>query len=776
MVQGQSIDQAVVSGKVSAASGGPLTGVTVVLKEAGLGASTDANGRFTLAAVAPGAYTLSFSYIGFETQEKAIQVKASEQLTVAITLQEKAFEINSAEVVGKSATTQVNQQAYAVTAISTKALQNSTSDAKEVLNRVAGVRVLEEGGLGSNASFSLNGFSGDQVKFFLNGLPMNNFSSSLRLSDIPVNTIERIEVYKGVVPVWLGTDALGGAVNIITSKKANYLDASYSVGSFNTHRTSLNGAYTNPASGFTFRGSGNYNYSDNNYKVRVPIVRNGNVETYADVERFHDRYRSATLMLETGWINRKFADNLLFGLIASGNDQQVQTGATMSSVYGGILSNSQSVVPTLKYSKDDLFTKGLNVSLNTAFNYTKSEKIDTLSGVRYNWFGDTTYTRGSRNGEVLRTFNTLDDTDFNSQLNIGYTINPKHSLALNYAFSYFRREAFDKEDPDKPENRFPKSLNKQVAGLAYKADLSEKWTTTLFGKVYLFTTETSKEVGFGSETRRVEGVKVNNNKVGYGFASSYFLLPALQLKASYEHTYRLPEPSEVFGDGLFILANPDLGPEQSDNFNLGAAYGFKLAPDHEINLESSFIYRESKDLIFQNVKISSPYTSYGNLSEVRTLGVEGSIRYNWRELLNLGGNITFQDITDQADSLYDDYSGWSRNFNKGFRQPNKPYLFANANAGLTFKNLVAPNSTIGLNYYYNFAERYFYTWAQNGTREGKAVIPRQLSHNLEVLLSLANGKYNISAECRNLTDELLFDRFLLQKPGRAFYLKLRYVL
>ncbi|MBB6613181.1 TonB-dependent receptor [Pontibacter sp. Tf4] len=772
----QSIGKASISGKIIASSADALAGVTVVIKEAKVGTTTDEKGQFNLLEITPGNYTLVVSMIGFESQEKNIQLKESQNLTINFTLQDKSFDIEGVEVIGKSATTQVNEQAYSVTAISTKELQNSTSDAKEVLNRVSGVRVLEEGGLGSNASFSLNGFSGDQVKFFLNGLPMDNFSSSLSLSDIPVNTIERIEVYKGVVPVWLGTDALGGAVNIITNKKDNYLDASYSVGSFNTHRLSLNGAYTNPANGFTFRGSGNYNYSDNNYKVWADITdKNGNVKETSEVERFHDRYRSATLMLETGWTGRKYADNLLFGLIASGNDKQVQTGATMGKVYGGILRNSQSVVPTLKYSKDNLFTEGLNVSLNTAFNYTKSESIDTLSGVRFNWAGER-FEDGSTDGERLRTFTTFDDTDFNSQLNAGYTINSQHSLAFNYAVSYFRRKAFDSEDPDKIQNKYPKALNKHILGLAYKLDLSEKWSTTLFGKMYLLQAETDKEFGFGTDNRRIGTYQVNNEDFGYGVASSYFLLPTLQLKASYEHTYRLPEPDEIFGDGQFINPNPDLGPEQSDNYNLGAAYSFKLAPDHQFNLESSFIYRESTDLIHQSVNVVSAETTYGNLSDVRTVGVEGSMKYQWRDVLHMGGSVTFQDITDQADSLYNDYNGWSPNLYKGSRQPNKPYLFANANAGLTFKDLVAEKSVVGFNYYFNFVENYYLTWKRFGDIKRKFDIPRQTSQNVEVFLNLANGKYNISAECRNLTDARLYDKFYLQKPGRAFYLKLRYVL
>ncbi|MEX2594195.1 MAG: TonB-dependent receptor plug domain-containing protein [Anditalea sp.] len=236
---GQNLDKAQIIGKVSSSSGEVLTDVAVVLKNTLIGTTTDLEGRFEIKDIPPGDYVLNVSYLGFETQEKNVPLKASQKIELNINLREKAFMMDVAMVNGKSVTRQVNELPYAVTAISAKELYNSTSNAKEMLNRVPGVRVLEEGGLGSDLSFTLNGFSGDQVKFFLDGIPMDNFGSSLSISNIPVNTIDRIEVYKGVVPVWLGTDALGGAVNIITNQKNNFLDASYSFGSFNTHQVSL---------------------------------------------------------------------------------------------------------------------------------------------------------------------------------------------------------------------------------------------------------------------------------------------------------------------------------------------------------------------------------------------------------------------------------------------------------------------------------------------------------------------------------------------------------
>src|SRR5690606_20366444 len=109
---------------------------------------------------------------------------------------------------------QINRQAFTVSAIDATKLHNTTLNLSDALDRVSGVRVRETGGLGSSMNLSLNGFSGNHVRFFIDGIPMDNMGSSFQINNMPVNIAERIEVYKGVVPIWLGSDALGGAINI----------------------------------------------------------------------------------------------------------------------------------------------------------------------------------------------------------------------------------------------------------------------------------------------------------------------------------------------------------------------------------------------------------------------------------------------------------------------------------------------------------------------------------------------------------------------------------
>jgi hypothetical protein len=69
---------------------------------------------------------------------------------------------------------------------------------------------------------------------------------------------------------------------------------------------------------------------------------------------------------------------------------------------------------------------------------------------------------------------------------------------------------------------------------------------------------------------------------------------------------------------------------------------------------------------------------------------------------------------------------------------------------------------------------FYRTWEIIGDPNGKLKIPTQWIHNAMLTYALKNGKYNISVECRNLTNETAYDNFRLQKPGRAFFTKFRY--
>ena len=152
--------------------------------------------------------------------------------------------LDNVTVTGKSKTQRLREGALSVNAIDVRSFVSSISSLSGLVDRTAGVKLREEGGVGSDFDLSINGMSGNSVRYFLDGVPLDTKGSGVTLTNLPVNLIDHIEIYKGVVPTWLSSDALGGAVNIVTNrKKVNYLDASYGFGSYHTHRADANGQW-----------------------------------------------------------------------------------------------------------------------------------------------------------------------------------------------------------------------------------------------------------------------------------------------------------------------------------------------------------------------------------------------------------------------------------------------------------------------------------------------------------------------------------------------------
>ena len=209
-------------------------------------------------------------------------------------MQKDTVALQGVTVVGKTNTQRLREGALSVNAIDVRSMASSIHSISELVDRTAGVKIREEGGMGSDFDLSINGMTGSSVRYFLDGVPLDTKGSGVTLANIPVSIIDHIEVYKGVVPTWLSSDALGGAVNIVTHrKKQNYLDVSYGFGSFHTHRGDINGQYVFK-NGLTLRPTLGVNYSKNDYMMHDVEVWDESVRQYQpqDRRRFHDDYFS----------------------------------------------------------------------------------------------------------------------------------------------------------------------------------------------------------------------------------------------------------------------------------------------------------------------------------------------------------------------------------------------------------------------------------------------------------------------------------------------------
>ncbi|OXA90493.1 TonB-dependent receptor [Flavobacterium hercynium] len=761
-----------VSGQVVENSGQSIPFATLIIEKTDFSLISDENGNFTFKNIPAGKYNIVITAVGFSTQKKQVVV-AEKDVTVSVKLSNELNELESVTVLGRSQVEKVNKQAYNVTAIDAKKLHNSTLDLAHALDRVSGVRVRESGGVGSRSELSINGFTGNQVKIFIDGVPMENFGSSFQMNNIPINLAERVEVYKGVVPIWLGGDALGGAVNIVTSSKPRtYLDASYSFGSFNTHRSTLNAGYT-AKSGFTTEINAFQNYSDNNYWVNVDIadLNTGAYFPNQRVRKFHDQYKNETVIFNIGVTGKKYADKLLFGVTVGENKADIQTGARMKSVFGKMQQRGNTLMPTVKYQVRDLFTKGLNVNLTANYNFGQEQNIDTVFR-RYNWFGDYKEYPGD-GSERSRTLRKFKNNNGISTTNIMYTLNDRHSFTVNNTFSSSDRKESDELVPESLVYQQPKKIQKNILGVGYKFDYNEKWSTSVFGKSYFLKNIYSRSYNPSGNVGDVAYQQYEDKTSSYGFGggSSYYLRPNLQLKGTFEKSYRLPSINEVFGNvNENLEGNLDLRPETSNNFNLGFSYQTSFNKVNALTFDMNVLYRDATDFIRPTLNNNQTMTTNVNQGRVTNHGIDGEIRYSYRNKFTAGINATYQNIRNMTE--YEPNQDYVSPVYKD-RIPNMPYMFGNADASYIFNDFGRKGNNLALGYNLLYVHAYYLYWPSMGGSD-KLDIPEQFNHDLNAVYTFANGKYNIALECKNVLDNKLYDNFSLQKPSRAFNIKFRY--
>lgn len=745
---------------------------TVYLKGTNRGATTDEKGLYHLKAAA-GDYTLVVSAIGYTTVEKKVTLKAGERIRVNVTIAPQVTELNEV-VVSTSAVSRVNKSAFNAVAIDAKGLHNSTQNLSDALAKVPGLKLREAGGVGSDMILSLDGFSGKHVKLFIDGVPQEGVGSSFGLNNIPINFADRIEVYRGVVPVGFGTDALGGVINIVTNKNRKnwFLDASYSYGSFNTHKSYVNFGQTFK-NGLTYEINAFQNYSDNSYYVDTPVeefYEGGgsaiNTDKVEHVKRFHDNYHNEAVVGKVGLVDKKWADRLMIGLAYSRMYKEIQTGVVQKVVFGEKYRKGNSLMPSLEYRKRNLFVRNLDVAFTANYNRNFTNNVDTAT-YRFNWLGEKTSLKG-RKGEQSYQDMKSDNDNWNATFTANYHIGTAHTFVLNHVLNAFHRENHNSVSVDE-SNTIAKVTRKNITGFSYRLMPSEHWNLSVFGKYY-------NQYNAGPVSASTSGtsnyVRLTNNvsSVGYGAAGTYFILSGLQAKLSYEKAYRLPTNEELFGDEDLELGKIGLNPEKSDNLNFNLSYNRQLGK-HGLYVETGLIYRNTSDYIYRSIETTSnrSYGSYSNYGSVETKGYHISARYNYSCWVSIGGNFTQMDVRDNVEKT----QTGQESLTYGARMPNLPYRFANSDISFFWRNLWKKGNTLTVTYDNMYVHGFPLYSEALGAVETKDIVPTQFSHNLGITYSLKNGRYNVSFECKNFTDEKLYDNFSLQKAGRAFYGKVR---
>ncbi|WP_373825926.1 TonB-dependent receptor plug domain-containing protein, partial [Bacteroides heparinolyticus] len=439
------------------------------------------NGEFSIGGLNAGTYTATVSYMSYHKQSLTITLRAGETRRLTIRLKPESLSLEEVIVMGKSEARKIREQAMPVTVLSAAQLAGSVSDVSDILSKTMGVTIRSQGGVGSASRLSVRGLEGKRIGFFIDEAPMNEHSDFIDINDIPVSMIDRIEIYKGVVPAKFGGSAMGGAVNVVLKEyPPRYLDVSYAVESFNTHKATAFVKRNLPNAGIELGGGGFYTYSDNDYTMESPYHQG------LTIKRDHDRFEAIAGAL--GMKARKwYFDELEIKLEGVKNSKQIQ----------GIFSNirhahSKSMAGVLEteVKKKDFLTEGLDLNFSGAAAITRFNYIDTAMH-RYNWQMEPynpVHPLGGETGTAPSN-STIHKTHIATKLNLNYILSPQHALNLHTSQVYAHGNPRDilKDRALGYKTNYDSDMNSLVAGLSYDYKSSnDRLLNSLTGKYYFY--------------------------------------------------------------------------------------------------------------------------------------------------------------------------------------------------------------------------------------------------------------------------------------------------
>ena len=744
-----------INGLTNNEEGKPLPLVTVYLKNTNHSTQTDSIGKFVLPGIAPGTYRLIISHLGFDPVEQEVTV--SEQLMLApIVLLSSTKNLAEVSVRAEKQTKIQETKPITISSIQIKEVVAQNVLLTDVVDRLSGVRIRRSSSLGDASDISINGIRGTAIRMYINGLPMEFIYPRFDISTLPIGNVKRIDVYKGVLPVEVGTDAMGGGINLITEQKTyNSLRASYTIGSFNTHLADFTLGLANKKNYFVSL-TGAYNYSANDYRMGALVFEKNKTE---EVRRFHDNYQMSFGGITVGAHSKPWADEVALTLNLSGGFKELMNGARVASTaIGEAVYHAKNLSSTLKYEKMFLNEK---VRFNSVANYSREHMnyVDTTRNV-YSWSG-AIVGRRSNPGEYSYGYSDTYTDSWVNRSTVSIKLLPDHTFLVSNL--YAKQKIAGENHLEQPADdylRIPQYLTKNIIGAQYEG-LFDKFTFTAAVKRFDYVLD-------GAENLTFQPISKTGGFWGWNTGLKYTISPALFLRTSFEKGFLIPLFSQFVGNGADILRNTDLNPESSDNLNLGLTVDHPIATAFRISSSVNGFYRKQHDVIFLGNTI---FRRYQNADQVRTIGVEGDILLTLYKDFALKTNITFMRKT------FTKVQGTENQFLVGAAFPNNPNFFANTELSWQKSNFLGGHNQFRAYLFYNYIAPFNYIQVGKDNSPSKtpsAYVPVQHRTDMGVSYKLMKSGLTSSLNVLNIFNAELFDNFLVPRAGTSINVKLIY--
>ena len=563
---------------------------------------------------------ISVSFVGYNTHLDTIKPG----ITKEIYLEPAILGLDEVVVTAQFKPKLADQSIYKIQVINQDMIRaKGVSNLGEALSNELTMRINHDAALGS--SISLQGLTGEHVKILLDGVPViGRLNGNIDLNQLNLENADHIEIVEGPMSVIYGSNALAGAINVITkehtrsgiSAQGNSYWESVGIYNFNASTGITKGVHYFFISG-TRNFFGGYSEIDSGrtsrWKPRLQYDLDANYT----------------------WKRNRFNLKLNSKLF----DETIQSKGPV-----------QPLPPSYAKAFDAYFYTTRWIS-GASFEFNPNE-TNLISGIS----SFTLYKR------IKNTF-TKDLTTLDEVLN------PDQELHDTTIFkAYLIRATWSNDDPS------------SAFGFQSGMDINIE---TSYGKRILYTNQSIGDyaVYFNLHYRPFSqllfqpGIRYGyNSHFNYPLVASvnmkWDVIPVINWRLSYAHGFRAPSLKELF---LYfvdinhnIQGNPNLRAEYSNNIQSNWIYS-RRDTKSSLVIEAGMFYNQVRNSISLAIDSNGVY-SYVNIDEFNTLG--GTIRFQYQLHPRLTARLGFSE-TGRWSDLHGNEKGilaynWSPETTAGF--------------------------------------------------------------------------------------------------------------